>query len=320
VISKKTILCLAGLVFVLFASYADAQERVGRRSAPTGEEQPRTYTENAKRMFDRLAIGGLKDELLMFSDKELNDLNELLRRKDSFVYDPPSEVEILNKQMPVSLAKSNIPLVKLGHTFTTTLIFTDSAGNPWSADMLSDVSNNQVVSVSKKAPHIITVRPMKRAGKTNLPIKLAGHQHPITFLFDISDEEVYFDVNVQLDQLGDHPESRRVLAVSQYAKQGHVSPTFSTSAAKETMFNFMTPEGFTQRRLFDEYRTPVDRRDFVAWTKGDRLYILTPHHSYTPDPVDVATSSDGRYRIFEMPNVPVVTMLKGSQLHYIHVE
>jgi hypothetical protein len=140
------------------------------------------------------------------------------------------------------------------------------------------------------------------------------------FLFDISEEEVYFNVDVKLDALGDHEQSQQLRSINQYSNNKSVSPKLTAEPAKELMLQFMTPEGYREKRLFDEFRDPVDPRDFVAWTKDGRLYLLTPHDSYTPDPVDVSAASDGRHKLFEFAELPVITVRKGSKIMLLYIE
>lgn len=300
------------MVTVSSASYAS---RRGEEPEP-----PKVYKENVQRMLDSLIVEeeGAKRSPLTIDEHE--EFRQHLRKNDLFRYEPNDGLEIKNKNIQVNLREPGIPLIKLSHTFTTTLIFTDALGNPWEADTLTDVSNKDVVSVVVKKPNMITVRPKKRAGKTNLPIMLKGEQRPITFLFDIVDDEVYFDVNVEVDGLGDSSKSQRALALKNYSQGITIPPKLNHDPAKSLMLQFMTPEGYEQNRVFNDYREPVDERDFVVWTKGDEIFILTPHDAYNPDPIDVIAANDGRYKLLVFKKIPLVAMKKNSQIHWLHIE
>jgi|TARA_B110000196_G_C21147386_1_gene667411 hypothetical protein len=283
-------------------------------------EPPKVYKENVQRMLDSLIVEeeGAKTSPLTIDEHE--EFRQHLRKNDLFRYEPNDGLEIKNKNIQINLREPGIPLIKLSHTFTTTLIFTDALGNPWGADTLTDVSNKDVVSVAVKKPNMITIRPKKRAGKTNLPIMLKGEQRPITFLFDIVDDEVYFDVNVEVDGLGDSSKSQRALALKNYSQGITIPPKLNHDPAKSLMLQFMTPEGYEQNRVFNDYREPVDERDFVVWTKGDEIFILTPHDAYNPDPIDVIAANDGRYKLLVFKKIPLVAMKKNSQIHWLHIE
>jgi hypothetical protein len=281
---------------------------------------PKIYKEKVKAILDTMVFDQISGDVSPLSDQEQEDLKSVLRRNDKFLYNPQKTLNIKNETLHINMTTPGIPVIKLGHTFTTTLIFTDSAGNPWTADTLTDISDGEVVSVEKKAPHIITIRPKKMAGKTNLPIKLKGHQRPITFLFDITDNEVYFDVDVKIDGMGDHPRSQQSNALNQYMTGAHVAPKLNQNPAHELMLQSLTPEGFVERKLFNEYREKVDERDFMAWSSEGKLFLLTPHHSFSPEPTDISAASDGRNRLMVFDDIPVLAVRKNSKIFWLNIE
>lgn len=289
-----------------------------------GKEQevapPLVYKEKAIKMLDGLVGDSAKAVISPLDENEHDDFRRLLRSNDKFKYDPVSELKIVNKDIHIDLRDPGIPVIKIGHTFTTTLIFTDALGNPWSVKTLTDISNTEVVSVSEKGPNMITVRPMKLAGKTNLPIKLQGEQRIVTFLFDIVDDEVYFDVNVKVDGLGDAADSQQSRSMNEYSQGMKVAPKLNLDPAIELMTQMLTPDGYKQRRVFNESRQPADERDFVAWSKDNLLYVLTPHGHYYPEPIDVVASDDGRSKLLVFEFLPLIAMKKGTQVHWLHIE
>lgn len=312
---KLTRLSLPIFFVALFSLSAEASRR-NQDEAPA----PQIYKERVKSMLDQLVVDGISDKRSPLTPEQQKQINDAMRSADAFQYDATSNLVIKNHSIPISLAKPGIPVVKLGHTFTTSLIFTDVAGNPWAVELLTDVSNSDVVSVTKKAPNIISVRPQKRAGKTNLPIKLVGEQRPITFLFDISDTEVYFDVDVQVDALGNNADSQKLLSMTHFNARQPISPRLNVEPDKSLLLQFMTPEGYSERKLFDERRDPVDPRDFTAWSKGEQLFIITPHGPYSPDPVDIIASPDGRHSLLEFKKTPVIAVRKNGKIFWLHVE
>lgn len=303
------------LLSILVSSEVDASSRRNNETPP-----PQIYKDRVKEMLDNLVFEEMLDNQSPLSKEQQEQARKAFREEDSFFYDTPGSLEITNHKIPISLSKPGIPLIKLGHTFTTTLIFTDAAGNPWSVDTLTDMSDSEVVSVVKKATNIITVRPKKKAGKTNLPIKLAGQQRPVTFLFDISDQQVFFDVDIQIDALGDHNDSQHMLSVTRFQSNQAVAPRLNVELDKSLLLQFMTPEGYQERRLFDEHRKPVDPRDFMGWTKDGKLYIMTPHLPFSPDPDDYHASPDGRHRLLEFKEIPILAVRKNSKIFWLHVE
>lgn len=300
------------ILALLVVAQSHAQSRRG------GEPEPRNiYNENMKAMLDRLALSEFHDRLIPFSDQELKDLHEVQRRVDSFKYDQPETLVVNNKVIPYDLAKREPIVIKIGHSYTSTLVFTDAQGNPWSFNSLSNLSNENVAKVIEEPanpPHMLSIRPKVTSGQTNLPIKLKGYQYPISIIFDISDEEVYLISDIRLNGLGDSEASQRIQSVAYYENAKTPPANFNVTPGIASMLQRVTPEGYERRKLIDEYGEPVDSRDFVAWSRDGLLYVLTPYHKYSPDPVGVSVSSSGQVRLFEFTETPVLTMKRNEQI------
>ena len=52
----------------------------------------------------------------------------------------------------------------------------------------------------------------------------------------------------------------------------------------------------------------------MGWKKDGKLYIITPHLDYSPEPIDISASSDGRHKLFEYVDTSVVMMRKNNQI------
>ena len=192
-------------------------------------------------------------------------------------------------------------------------MFVDQDGAPWTTDLLTDISNTDVFSVEKKAPHIITVRAKKKAGEGNLPLLLKGEQYPLTLLFKISDKESYFTVDMLVNGYGDHSQGTR--AMSGIDGGGTSVPArFDSSEDINKMVMGITPEGYSKARVFDAYASRVKDSDFMIWRKGGLMYILTPHMYYAPRPSDVHVSPDGRNKLFVLSDVPIIKMRKFNKI------
>ena len=165
---------------VLFSSFVEAASR-GKNETPP----PQIYTERARALLDSISSKNVLSEQSPFPEEHQKEITKILKKEDSFFYDQPDTLKIKNKLIPVSLRDRGVIVIKLGHTYNTTIVFTDMLGNPWTVKTLADVSNSEVVSVLSPAPHIMTVKPKKMSGQTNLPVKLEGEQYPIMLMFDI---------------------------------------------------------------------------------------------------------------------------------------
>lgn len=314
--SWKHILIAQLLVQLLWPAVALAASRGSNKEAPP----PQIYTKKYGQILDALTAEEVASDTSPFTLEQQDELRELLTHSHKMAFDQPNTLKVTNKDIPLSLRERKVVEIKLGHTYTTTVVFTDSMGNPWSVDTLSDVSNSDVVSMVHPAPHILSFRPQKKSGQTNLPVKLSGEQYPITLLFDINEDEVYFNVDVKADGLGDHKNSQRAISMQAYTKGDLVPPKLNADPAKELMLQFLTPEGYAPKHLKDEYGERVDPRDFTAWAKDGKLYVITPHDHYSPAPIDISAASDGRHRLFEFVETSVIMMRRNSQVMMIHIE
>lgn len=298
---------------LLLAATSNAQSRRGSNEA----EPHKVYNENTERMLRQLVVDGVFDDADMFTEQELEDFKKIERKVDSYKYDKPSTLVVNNKTIPHDLSRHEPIVIKMGHTFTSTLVFTDAQGNPWSVDTLANLSDEnvaEVVNEDANPAHMISVRPKVTSGQTNLPVKLKGHQYPLSIIFDVDVDEVYLISDIRLNGLGDSDSSRRASSVSFYEHQKTPPPNFNVTPGIDSMLQRIDPEGYKRRQLVNEYGVPVDSRDFVAWSKDGKLYVLTPFHKYSPDPIGVSVSSSGRERLFEFNETPVLTMRRNEQI------
>jgi hypothetical protein len=316
-VTRKTQILKIGMALTLsFSLLGNAHAAREKEETPP----PTVYTERAKNMLDSLVAEDLIGDIMMLSEKEREDLLRSLREKDDLVYSPYEGLSEDNAPLKVDMVHDRKLDINLGHTYNTTLTFKDTLGNPWSFQILSDVSNEDVVSVDKIAPHILNIRPQKKAGKTNIPILLKGKFSPLMLVFDISDNVVQMNVDIQVEGMGDSMLSQKAQSKSAYTSGYAVPPKITEDPAKELMLLFITPDGYEKRDLVNEYGEEVDYRDYVAWTKDDKLYIITPHDSFHPAPQDISRSPDGQSLLFEYDLVPLVTMHQGNKTIMLYVK
>ena len=138
--------------------------------------------------------------------------------------------------------------------------------------------------------------------------------------FTYIDNVVQMNVDIQVEGMGDSMLSQKAQSKSAYTSGYAVPPKITEDPAKELMLLFITPDGYEKRDLVNEYGEEVDYRDYVAWTKDDKLYIITPHDSFHPAPQDISRSPDGQSLLFEYDLVPLVTMHQGNKTIMLYVK
>lgn len=314
--SLKRILWMALLGALVLPQASAANQRGGNNQEPP----PQVYTEKAEEMLRGLSFESFQKQQNPFTLEQQAELREILRQRDSFAYSQSKILQVVNKTISVSLREREVIHIKLGHTYNTTVIFTDAMGNPWSVKTLSNISNDSVVEMLQPAQHLLVFKPKKRAGQVNLPVKLAGEQFPLTLLLDVNEDEVYFSADIKVDGIGDSSESQRFSSLRRLNNGERIPPKLNAEPAREAMLQFMTPEGYTPVEIMDSYGERVDPRDFTAWRKDGFVFILTPHSNYSPQPIDVSASSDGRHSLFEYKDTPAILMRQGSKVMMLHLK
>ena len=300
---------------MVFAGSANAARGGEKKAEPT----PHIYTKKTQKQFNDLAFEELSQGADPFTSEQLEELRELMIKRDGYLYDQSDTLEVKNAKFVIKPGVDKIIKIKLGHTYNTTVVFTDALGNPWGFETLTSISDEDTVSFLHPVPNIMSLRPKVKAGQSNLAIKMNGTQSPITILFEIGSDEVYFNADVRVDGLGDSVDSDRRRSVDSYLSGGNVPPKLNEEPAKELMLQFITPDGYVQRDLFDEYGEKVDSRDFVAWSNGKSLFVMTPHSHYTPEPFDISAASDGRHKLLEYTNQSVLLLRKNSKVIMLYI-
>lgn len=286
-------------------------------------EQPpaQTYTDTYEKMLEEIARNrSLQSISPNLSDANIEQIRSMLRQQDVLTYAPTPQLVTRNIKLSLELFQNEMPVIKVGHNFIASLVFTDAAGNPWSVETLRGVSNSNIVAVDKAAPHIVTITPKALAGQANVPVILRGAQRPITFLIEVSDEEAYFNVDIQVNSLGDSEKSQTIRSIKQYSSNQQVEPKLTNDPAKALMLQRIKPDGYKSLRLFDNYREEVDERDFLAWEHEGKIYILTKYDAYVPEPIDISASTDGIYNLYEFPKLPIINVKKNSTIISLRIE
>ncbi|MBE8233636.1 MAG: hypothetical protein HAW67_07850, partial [Endozoicomonadaceae bacterium] len=269
--------------------------------AASKREKVKVYKERVENQLREITLDQLEEKIFPFREDEVEVINDVIKRKDAFFHSPSQTIKIQNHEIivkPSPMNSDEIPLIKLGHNFTTTIVFTDKVGKPWSVDTLTDVSDSVAFSVEKKTEHIITVRGNTAAGEANLPILLKGEQYPIIFHFKITPDEAYFIADIKVDGYGDN--SQATAAVRNFTSRSGFQPRYDIDEASRKMLLGVTPAGYKKLNLVNEYGAPASRTDVQAWLFEKNIFVLTPYQPYAIKVRDVQLSADGVTKLFKV--------------------
>jgi hypothetical protein len=321
VIRKNNIsLCL--LLLSLFSLPHDQAFAGGARSLGGDKEQPRKiYKERARQMLNSIISKEKLSDIDLLTEEEKRELRDSLRNKDSFLYAKPPELKSVNKKINISLNSDDVVVVKLGHSFVTTLTVSDKFGNSWSFDTLSNISNEHVVALQKPAPNILTLKPSKMAGTVNVPILLKGQNKPIVLMFEITSDESYFLVDLVVDGIGDSKKSQDVKSLDELMKHKIPEPKLSNTTDEAMMLRGLTPlQGYSKKTIYDEYGDRVDDDDYIAWEGKGKIYLLTKYEHYTPNPIGVSVGRDGVTKLLEYNKTNVLLVKKNNKIIMLYLK
>ena len=302
-------------------SMANAQVRTPRNNQE--KETPPVYTDGADRKFSALSIDDISKGIHSLTEQQEIRVKEAVKRRDSFLYDAPNGLSIENSVIHVNPRfgdEDRVPVIELGHNYTTTLVFVDKAGRPWSVEMLTDISSPEVFSVVRKQPHIITVRALKRAGEANLPLILKGQQYPFTVLFKVSDKKSVFTMDIMVDGLGDNSQSDKAMVSFNHNGVTTLPPRYDTSDTINKMVQGITPSGFNVSKVYDDYANQLSDTDIMAWRHDEKLYVLTHYTYYSPTPSDVHASPDGYRFLYVFGDVPFLNMRHQNKIIQLNIQ
>lgn len=300
------------LFFLILSPYSYGNDRDKKKTPPKVIE-PKWAKE-----LDKEILKSILSEKVPLDIEQQDSTKKTLALADRYKHSPVEGLKLIPKEIPVSLRDNEIYLIKLGHSFDAVIRFVDKEGNPWSFQVLTEPSDTDVVS-HLHLDQTLTVKPKAMAGQASLPIKLAGVDKPLMLLFKISFEEAYLTTTLIVDALGDHEKSQTKQIFSDINNNRSVAPKLSITPTHASLLKGITPIGYKELVLRNDYGQEVDDRDFMAWKNEGLIYLLTKYNYNTPRPIDISPSSDGVYKLYVFQDIPIITMNQNSQIIYLYV-
>lgn len=218
-------------------------------------------------------------------------------------------------------AGSTPPIIRLSSNMLTTLVFTDSAGDPWAIEsvalnrsMFSDGSdvrqatglqnNSEQPASSERVRNFLTLEPLNSFAYSNVAITLKDLETPVIFILAAGQSEV--DVRVDARIAGINPNKK--------TPPSCVSGCFSRDIDDLTLLfvDGTPPSG----------AIPLvpSSNEIEAWEYGGSLVVRTTRSVIYPSYSSSVTSSGG-VTVYKFDRgVNNITVSKGSSAQTIHIE
>ena len=240
------------------------------------------------------ALRRMRDSLRPLSSGEVRELRREERDFERALYDSPA-LESLTDILQVSTRPGAQPVtVKVAKGQVSALSLIDATGEPWPINAVTvGNSADYVVTAVDGAEYknVITVAPMRVAGRTNLTILLPGMSVPIPVALVNSEQAFHPAPVLQVDR--DGPNARPVVG-------GLASvPSLPNDDLMKRIVIGVPPEG-AQALLSSDPAVE-------AWRIGDELYLRTQYAPVSPL-ARAYHHGPGGYAAYRMAPVPIVVM------------
>ncbi|UXI68336.1 DotH/IcmK family type IV secretion protein [Tahibacter amnicola] len=235
--------------------------------------------------------------------EKLKRLNEQRQRERATPYvTPPNPV---TRTLMVNLDPGvSPPVVRLSRGQLSSIVFSDTAGNPWYIDSVSlnldkfrDArgGGGKEASEESQNTNILTLEPMTLASYGNVTVNLRGLSTPVIFILTTGQAEV--DMRVDAKVPGSNPNAIDNVAISTMPQIDDALPGF---------LDGVPPQEARRLRV-----TGLSGTD--AWAYRDSLYVRTKADAQFPAYLSAARSTSGLsvYRFAERHHA--ITFLTGGQ-------
>ena len=203
-----------------------------------------------------------------------------------------------------------IPVVRTTPNVVSTLVMTDSTGQPW--PILQAVSGSPQFTVYEPTPglktNMVSVTAQGYGHQSNLTLFLEGAAAPVSFTL-LSDQKT---VDYRMDAM--------VMAAGPNAKSvtmgaGYASAAINTNTQLQELLQGVTPKGLQEVSVRGQMSGSVQ-----AWSDaaGRRLYIRSSMPLISPSAYQVGRLVDGTYG-YTIPRSEIVSFMNKGKVYDIQL-
>ena len=310
--NKKVVKIMICLLVVQLSFTVNAARKNNENASIPLELKPERM-----KLLEQLANKKVLEEELPFTEETADILKKMLNDKDDFIHNSPSKIQKMSRSLdiPMGVTDGKFEVIYLAPNLSTTLVFVDKLGNPWT------IEKHSVSTPSKVQPEIVnsnmmTFSPKKIRGEGNMTLFFKDSNFPITLEWIISDKKVDYVTEVKIDGYGNKSPQNNMMRL--YVGGNNVAPKYQ-SKSFSTMISGNTPLGFSLKSLFNEYGEEED--GFNVWVSdgGQHLYTRTIHKVFYPPTISVKKSGDKKTKVYKTKFSSRITVKKDGKLLHLKV-
>jgi lipoprotein-anchoring transpeptidase ErfK/SrfK len=272
---------------------------------------PVQLKEKRLKQLQKIADEKIRDEKYPFtSEDDFFDIIKKQQLEDKVVSGQIINEKIKKQYRTIQVStnpSANFKTLNLAPNFSTTLIFLDKLGNPWSIEKFI-VGSAENYNPEIQDANMITFTPKTKADNTNLTVifKNGDNNTAISFNLNITSEIVDFISEITIDGYGDNsPKETETNFINTGGSLNKNNELLYLSKDEKTFMSEIIsntlPSGFSE---FYAYSSDgKQKEDYRIFHKeNDKfLYIRTKHKIISPNPVKQRNGIDKTIKVIKIP-------------------
>lgn len=318
--TKLLVACIGSLFLASSVQGANRKEEI---------KIPIQLKEKRIKELERIADEKISDEDYPdYSKKELLEIIEKMNFEEEFVNGKFANENIKKQYRTIQVSTNpseNFQVLNLAPNFSTTLIFVDKLGNPWTIEKFI-VGSSENYYPEIQDVNIITFTPKIKADNSNLTVifKNGDVNTAISFNLNINNEVVDFISEITIDGYGDNsPKETEVTHINTNETLGNNKLLYLSKNEQTFMSEMIAntlPEGFkemyaygTNGKLKEDYR--------VFYQDGEKfLYVRTIHEIVSPDVTKQRNGIDKNIKILKIPYTTSLITREFGMANQIYIK
>lgn len=274
----------------------------------------------------RLADQKIINEDTTFIDPENEELLRILsdiKKENEISHGLPSNIEKMYRTINVSMSPDNqFETIYLSGNYTSTIIFVDKVGNPWTIDKFI-VGNSGSYTPEQQSENIITFSPNNNVGDSNLTILFKKGKRPISFNLLISEDKVDYIAEIKINEIGNKspkPEYKNMLpsGTNQNEDLSYLSKYEETFMSE--MLSNTIPSNFSEKYAYNEFGELENSMRVFHKDYDKFLYIRTEHQIYSPDVLGIYISADKKTNVSKIALTSQIIVQKDGKLEQFKIK
>jgi hypothetical protein len=273
----------------------------------------------------RMADAKILEESLAYSEsseKDLKKLFKLIDNQERIISSKLDDIEKLYRTIKVDMSPQNsFKTIYLSPNYTTTILFIDKKGNPFSIEKFI-LGSSDNYKYELQSENMITFSPKVNVTNSNLTILFKDGKRPLAFNLLVNSEKVDYITEIQIDVLGNNSPRNKYTGLISTRKEGNPLEYLSKfeEAFMSEMLSNNLPQDFSEKYALNQSDEIVD--DFRIFHKKDdkHLYIRTIHSIYSPEEEGVYHSADQKTKVIRIPITTSIVVNQDGILEQLKIK